>query len=222
MATAHSRSLVDQVLGHGPWRVFLSHTSELRDHPAQRSFAAAAEAAVIRAGHAVTDMAYFTAGDAGCVEYCTRMVARSDVYVGIIGLRYGAVVSGSPERSFTELEFETATALGLSRLLFLVRADSPALPRVAQAAGDAARQAIFRGRLQATDAMVPRVSSPAELELQVLHALGELRAEAVARAALASIRTLKARADQGRGARTAPRAAIGRPRGSDRAPEPTP
>ena len=46
-----------------PQRVFLSHTSDLGKDTEPASFVAAAVSAVLRARHAVTDMAYFAARD---------------------------------------------------------------------------------------------------------------------------------------------------------------
>ncbi len=154
-----------------PWRVFLSHTSELRDHPRDRSFVAAAEAAVIRAGHAVTDMAYFVARDFEPAAYCSRMVAQADIYVGIIGLRYGAPVRERPHQSYTELEFDAATELRLPRLVFLIHDSAAPLIPGDQPAEQAARQDSFRRRLQDSGVTIVWVSVPGELELALLHAL---------------------------------------------------
>ena len=91
-----------------PWLVFLSHTSELRDYPRDNSYIDCAERAVIAAGHAVRDMAYFPAADQAPASVCEQRVAESDVYLGIYGMRYGSPVRDQPDISYTELEFRTA------------------------------------------------------------------------------------------------------------------
>src|SRR5215467_5042348 len=130
-----------------PRRVFLSHTSDLGKHTEPGTFVAAAVEAVLRARHAVTDMAYFAARDTSPAAVSTEMVAQSDVYVGIIGLRYGSPVRDRPDVSYTALEFETAGEHGQPRLIFLIREDSADLAPADQPVEHRARQQAFRTRV---------------------------------------------------------------------------
>ncbi|MFN2496011.1 MAG: DUF4062 domain-containing protein [Pseudonocardiaceae bacterium] len=96
-----------------PLRVFVSHTAELAQFPEKRSFVDAACAAVRRAGGVAVDMADFGARDQRSPQVCQAEVLGCDVYLGVIGFRYGTPVPGRDDGvSYTEFEFDVASQAG--------------------------------------------------------------------------------------------------------------
>jgi tetratricopeptide (TPR) repeat protein len=141
------------------------------EFPGDRSFVQAALDAVSRAGMASVDMRYFAARDGRPADYCRERVRECEVYVAVIGFRYGSMVPGEAV-SYTELEFDEASVAGLPRLVFLL--DEPVgLP---SALVDADRGALegFRQRLRGAGLIVRAFNSAASLELEVFHALREV------------------------------------------------
>jgi tetratricopeptide (TPR) repeat protein len=84
---------------------------------------AAVEEAISACGHVIVDMAHFPAADQVPAELCAERVRECQVYVGVLGTRYGSPVQDKPEVSYTELEFDTATEAGLDRLVFVLDTD---------------------------------------------------------------------------------------------------
>ncbi len=152
-------------------QVFVSHTSDMAQVPEDRSFVQAVLDAVSRAGMAPVDMRYFAARDHKPADYCRARVRECEVYVAVVGLRYGSVAPGATA-SYTELEFDEASAAGLPRLVFLLD-DAAGLPGTL---ADADRGAVdgFRQRLRDAGLVVRSFDSAAGLELEVFHALTEL------------------------------------------------
>jgi len=152
-------------------QVFLSHTSDMARFPPGRSFVQAVLDAVGRAGMAPVDMRYFAAREGEVAGYCRRRVRECEVYVAVVGFRYGSLVPGEVV-SYTELEFSEACAAGLPRLVFLLEdgADLPA----GLADGDRGAVDGFRERLRQAGLIVRGFSSGDGLELEAFHALKEV------------------------------------------------
>jgi YVTN family beta-propeller protein len=159
--------------------VFLSHTGELSRYPTQGSFVAAAKRAVERAGHAVVEMDSWTAADLPPAALDIEKLAACDVYVGVVGFRYGSPVREDPSRSYTEHEFDTAGGLGLPRLVFLLADDLEVLvPREVTHEADhelSDLQEAFRARVDRCGLARAVVRSPKDLETALYQALTELR-----------------------------------------------
>jgi hypothetical protein len=161
----------------GPWRVFLSHTSELRLYPKGGSYVDKAEEGVIAAGHVPVDMKHFPAVDEPAATYDSRRVEDCDVYVGIYGLRWGTPVLAQPTISCTEQEFDHATASGLTRLIFTIDTSSTELGLPPDALLDpehGQRQQAFLQRVRNSGLIVKPFSNPEDLKALVERSLREL------------------------------------------------
>jgi Domain of unknown function (DUF4062) len=143
-------------------QVFVSHTSDMAGVPAGRSFVQAVLDAVGRAGMAVVDMRYFAAREGAPADYCRQRVRECEIYVAVVGFRYGSLVPGESV-SYTEVEFQEAARAGKPRLVFLLN-EAVAVP---VGAADVDRGAVdgFRRRMREAGLIVATFSSAEGLEL---------------------------------------------------------
>lgn len=160
-----------------PRRVFLSYTPEFSQYPRDRTFVAAAKEAVARAGEMSADLTDLPAREDMSAAYIQEQVRASDVYVGLIGFRYGSPVRDRPNVSETELAYQTATEAGMPRLVFLLDQNAVVpLPHTYLTDPDyGERQRAFRDRLYDAGITVGRFASPNQLVLVLYQALQENR-----------------------------------------------
>jgi tetratricopeptide (TPR) repeat protein len=135
------------------------------------------ERAVSAAGHVIVDMADFPAADQPPARLCTDRVRGCNVYLGVLGTRYGSPVRDRPEVSYTELEFDTATEAGKDRLVFLLDTEAGDLGIPASALIDrelGSRQDAFRRKVQDSGLVTQSFASPHQLGRLVERSLREL------------------------------------------------
>ena len=108
-------------------KVFLSHTSEMAKYPEGRTFVEAAMDAVIEAGFTLDEMKFFPASGGSPRELVTERLAPCEIYVGILGFKYGSTVRDQPDVSYTQYELRTAKELGKTLLVFLLDEEAEGL-----------------------------------------------------------------------------------------------
>lgn len=71
----------------------------------------------------IRGMEFFGARSEKPIDVCLEEVTQSDIYVGIVGMRYGSM-DKSKGRSFVELEYSKAVDSGLPILIYLIDEDT--------------------------------------------------------------------------------------------------
>jgi len=134
---------------------------------------------VAATGHTFVDMTGLAPVDAAPARLCVETVRSCDVYVGLLGMRYGSPVRDQPGQSYTELEIDTAGQTGMDRLVFLIDTESDDLGIPPNAFLDREyrdRQDAFRRRVGGSGLTAHRFASPDDLARLVERSLRGLAA----------------------------------------------
>ena len=113
-------------------------------------------------------MEHFGARSATPAEHYLRGIEQCDIFVGLVGPRFGACPDGDT-RSHSEIEYETSKRLGKPQLMFMVKGEEEEGARP-QTPEQAEQQANFRARV-ISERLVAFPSSVQSTATEVLTAL---------------------------------------------------
>ncbi len=118
----------------------------------------------------VRGMEYFGSKPGRPLEECLQAVRSCKVYIGIFGMRYGAIPDGT-DRSMTHLEYDEAQRNQLPSLIYLIDTENQAvLPKHVELGEGAERLAKFKAELSKRH-VVSFFTSEQDLASKVLHDL---------------------------------------------------
>jgi hypothetical protein len=111
----------------------------------------------------------FGARDWESEEFCRAKVAECDLFVGIIGHIYGSCPEGS-EKSYTEMEYDSAVSSGKPRLMFVAPEEFLIPVRLRELDDKYKKQISFRERVN-KDRIRADFNSPDNLALKITQAI---------------------------------------------------
>jgi hypothetical protein len=135
----------------------------------------AAVEAILTAGHIPAGMELFAAGDESQMNVIKRWIDESDVYMLILGGRYGSI-EPKTQKSYTQLEYEYAVEKNKS--LFAVVIDEKYLEKKIKKFGSSViekdhSEKLNSFRKQILTKMVRFFSDPKEIKLAILETMAE-------------------------------------------------
>ena len=126
--------------------------------------------ACLRAGMFPKMMEHLPANDETAISNSFAMVDKADVYLGIIGFRYGTTPKGHT-KSLTHLEFERAKERKIPCLLFFMDDTHPVIHTQVEKGAGSERLEEFKKSLKESDVFIPTFKSSEDLKALIIDAL---------------------------------------------------
>src|ERR1043165_2255908 len=130
----------------------------------------AAVEAILRAGHIPAGMELFTAGDESQMDVIKQWIDASDVFLLILGQRYGSIEPRSG-KSYTHLEYEYAVSRGKPLFACVRREESARRQNLRTPIGDVSTQKLRRFRAIVLKRMVRFWDDAKDIKMAIAAAL---------------------------------------------------